>query len=221
MLSEKLQDLLQINFDLIAKSPQIQNSLSDDEKIELISYHFQKILETLGLNLEDDSLQKTPARYAKMLVKELFLGLEQKNFPSITTQENKFHYNEMLIESNISIKSVCEHHFIPILGHCHIAYFPDSKIIGLSKLNRVANYFASRPQVQERMTKQIKESLSQILGTDHVAVVIDALHLCVRMRGIQDKDSLTRTSDFGGKFLDPAVKQEFLSAIPKLKELKI
>lgn len=221
MLSEKLEGLFRLNFDLIAKSPLLKNAMSDDEKIEVISHHFQKILETLGLNLEDDSLQKTPLRYAKMLVKELFLGLEEKNFPSITLQENKFHYQEMLIESNISIKSVCEHHFIPILGHCHIAYFPDDKLIGLSKLNRIANYFASRPQVQERMAKQIKESLSQVLGTDNVAVVIDALHLCVRMRGIQDKDSLTRTSDFGGKFLEPTVRQEFLAAIPKLKDLKI
>jgi len=212
---------LGINFDLISKSPQIKNILSDEQKIETISFHFEKILETLGLNLEDDSLCKTPNRYAKMLVKELFCGLDEKNFPAITTQENKFNYNQMLIESNISIKSVCEHHFIPILGFCHIAYFPGDKVVGLSKLNRVATYFASRPQVQERMTKQIQESLVQVLETESVAVVIDALHLCVRMRGIQDADALTRTIDFGGKFNEPHVRSEFLSAIPNLKDLKI
>jgi len=211
----------ELNFDLIAKSPLSKNAHSEDEKIVIISHHFEKILETLGLNLEDDSLCKTPGRYAKMLVQELFAGLDEKKFPKITTQENKFHYNQMLIESNIGIKSVCEHHFIPILGHCHIAYFPGEKVIGLSKLNRVAAYFAARPQVQERMTKQIKESLVQVLETEDVAVVIDALHLCVRMRGIQDENALTRTVDFGGKFLDLEVRREFLSTIPNLKDLKI
>lgn len=218
---EKIFKECGINFDLICKSPHVQNILSDDQKIETISYHFEKILETLGLNLADDSLCKTPGRYAKMLVKELFSGLEEKNFPNITTQENKFNYNQMLIESNISIKSVCEHHFIPILGYCHIAYFPGEKVVGLSKLNRVAAYFASRPQVQERMTKQIKECLVQVLETESVAVVIDALHLCVRMRGIQDADALTRTMDFGGKFNEHATRNEFLSTIPNLKDLKI
>lgn len=229
MLSENLDLInkkkkfkeLGINFDLISKSPYIKNILSDEQKIETISYHFEKILETLGLNLNDDSLCKTPDRYAKMLVKELFLGLEEKNFPSITTQENKFHYNQMLIESNIGIKSVCEHHFIPILGYCHIAYFPEEKIIGLSKLNRIAKYFASRPQVQERMTKQIRESLMQVLETESVAVVVDALHLCVRMRGVQDDEALTRTVDFGGKFLETEIRREFLSSVPSLKDLKI
>lgn len=217
----KLIDELKVNFDLISKSPQIQNNLTDDEKIITISHHFEKILETLGLNLNDDSLCKTPDRYAKMLVNELFKGLDQKNFPKITTQENKFNYDQMLIESNISLKSVCEHHFIPILGECHIAYFPGDKIIGLSKLNRIAKYFAARPQVQERMTKQIKECLTQVLETESVAVVIDALHLCVRMRGVQDDDALTRTSDFGGKFLDVDIRHEFLSTIPTLKDFKI
>jgi GTP cyclohydrolase I len=210
-----------INFELISKSPHINNILTDSQKIDTIAFHFEKIMETLGLNLSDDSLCKTPARYAKMLVKELFSGLEESNFPKITTQENKFNYNQMLIESNISIKSVCEHHFIPILGYCHIAYFPGTKIVGLSKLNRVAAYFASRPQVQERMTKQIRESLAQVLETDDVAVVVDALHLCVRMRGIKDADALTRTVDFGGKFLNSECRQEFLSTIPTLKDLKI
>jgi GTP cyclohydrolase I len=196
-------------------------SISDIQKTKTISFHFEKILEALGLNLNDDSLCKTPDRFAKMLVNELFLGLDEKNFPSITTQKNEFQYKEMLIESNISIKSICEHHFIPILGHCHIAYFPGDKIIGLSKLNRIAKYFAGRPQVQERLTRQIKDCLTDVLETEDIAVVIDALHLCVRMRGVQDDDALTRTVDFGGKFLEPDTRREFLSAIPHLKDLKI
>jgi len=209
------------NFELIPASPYIENNYSDDQKIEIISLHFEKILETLGLNLEDDSINKTPYRYAKMLVKELFSGLKHENFPEITTQQNKFKYDQMLVEANIEIKSVCEHHFVPILGYCHIAYFPGDKVIGLSKLNRVAQYFARRPQVQERMTKQIKECLCQILETDDVAIVVDALHLCVRMRGVQDSNAFTRTSDFAGKFLQANIRNEFLSTIPHLKDLKI
>jgi GTP cyclohydrolase I len=205
----------------VPRSPYTENGLSDEEKIERISLHFSMILETLGMELSDDSIYKTPYRYAKMLVKELFWGLREENFPKITTQENKFSYQEMLIEANITIQSVCEHHFVPILGYCHIAYFPNEKVIGLSKLNRVAQYYAKRPQVQERMTKQIRTALTLILETDNVAVVVDALHLCVRMRGIQDADALTRTSDFSGKFLEQNVRHEFLSTIPSLKEVKL
>lgn len=211
----------QVNFDLISLSPYIDNEFSDNQKIEIIANHFEKILETLGLDLTDDSITQTPHRYAKMLVKELFTGLKKENFPKITTQENKFQYNQMLVEANIEIKSVCEHHFVPILGYCHIAYFPGDKVIGLSKLNRVAQYFARRPQVQERMTKQIKECLCQILETENVAVVVDALHMCVRMRGIQDAAALTRSLDFGGLFLNQDVRHDFLSTIPTLKDLKI
>lgn len=212
---------LGVNFNLIPSSPYLQGVLTDEEKIRVISHHFEKIMEVIGLNLQDDSISKTPYRYAKMLIKELFTGLDEKNFPKVTTQENKFKYNQMLVESNISIKSICEHHFVPILGFCHIAYFPNHKVIGLSKLNRIAHYFAARPQVQERMTKQIRECLCQVLETDDVAIVVDALHLCVRMRGIQDADALTRTSDFGGKFLQSESKLEFLSTIPGLKDLRI
>lgn len=211
----------QVNFDLISLSPYIDNEFSDNQKIEIIANHFEKILQTLGLDLTDDSITQTPHRYAKMLVKELFTGLKKENFPKITTQENKFQYNQMLVEANIEIKSVCEHHFVPILGYCHIAYFPGDKVIGLSKLNRVAQYFARRPQVQERMTKQIKECLCQILETENVAVVVDALHMCVRMRGIQDAAALTRSLDFGGLFLNQDVRHDFLSTIPTLKDLKI
>ncbi|MFI0435249.1 MAG: GTP cyclohydrolase I FolE [Parachlamydiaceae bacterium] len=211
----------QVDFNLIPQSPYIENHFSDDQKIEIISNHFEKILETLGLDLTDDSIMETPYRYAKMLVKELFSGLKKENFPKITTQENKFQYTEMLVEANIEIKSVCEHHFLPILGYCHIAYFPGNKVVGLSKLNRIAQYFARRPQVQERMTKQIKECLCQVLETESVAVVVDGLHMCVRMRGIQDAAGLTRTSDFGGLFLSHDVRHHFLSTIPGLKDLKI
>ncbi len=193
----------------------------DATKIAAIEYHFKKILEVLELDLEDDSLAKTPYRYAKMLVNELFVGLKDENFPEISVQENKFHYDQMLLESNISIKSVCEHHFIPILGHCHIAYIPKKKIIGLSKLNRIAQYYASRPQVQERLTVQIKEALCAVLETDDVAVVVDALHLCVRMRGVKDEDSLTRSSSLSGRFLEAPYRGEFLAAIPTLQSLKI
>jgi GTP cyclohydrolase IA len=205
----------------VTPSPYIPNGMTDDEKVQDIAYHFQKILETLGLDLTDESITKTPYRYAKMLVKELFVGLDEAQFPKITTQENAFAYSQMLIQANIRIHSMCEHHFVPILGYCHIAYVPKDKIIGLSKLNRVAHYYASRPQLQERMTKQIKECLCAILETDDVAVVIDALHLCVKMRGVQDADSLTRTSDYGGVFLDPKTRDEFYSAIPTLQSLKI
>lgn len=207
--------------DQVTRSPYTDNGLTDQEKIDSITFHFAKILDAIGLELEDDSLQKTPHRYANMLIKEVFSGLKKEAFPSITTQENKFSYEGMLVEANISIQSICEHHFVPILGYCHIAYFPKDRIIGLSKLHRIAQYFGKRPQVQERMTKQIRECLALILETEDVAVVIDAVHLCVRMRGVQDTDSLTRSSDFGGKFLESDMRREFMSTIPGLKELRL
>lgn len=197
------------------------NDLSKEQKIAAIEHHFGQILSTLGLDLTDDSLRKTPYRYAKMLVEELFCGLNDNSFPSITTQENKFAYHQPLIESNISVQSFCEHHFVPILGYCHIAYIPKDRVIGLSKLNRIAQYFAKRPQVQERLTRQIRTTLSEILGTPDVAVVIDALHLCVKMRGVQDQDALTRTMDLGGEFLVESMRKEFLNAIPKLSEVRL
>lgn len=197
------------------------NELSDQEKIQTIEHHFKQILMTLGMDLNDDSLQKTPHRYAKMLVKELFQGLEESSFPTVTTQENKFHYSQPLIESHITIQSICEHHFVPILGYCHIAYIPRDRVIGLSKLNRVAQYFARRPQVQERLTRQITTTLSRILETPDVAVVVDALHLCVRMRGIRDQDALTRTMDLNGAFLQDPIRREFLASIPKLSEVQL
>lgn len=201
--------------------PWTENNLTDQEKIQKIEHHFEQILRTLGLDLTDDSLRKTPYRYAKMLVSELFQGLKPDHFPAITTQENKFNYRSMLIESHISINSICEHHFVPILGYCHIAYIPRDTVIGLSKLNRIAQYFARRPQVQERLTKQIKECLCSVLDTPDVAVAIDAAHLCVRMRGIQDQDSLTRTYDLGGIFNEDCYRTEFFNAIPKHSDFKL
>lgn len=194
---------------------------TDEEKIAQIEHHFASILDILGVDLTDPSTIKTPHRVAKMYVKELFSGLEPSNFPKITTQPNSFNYNHMLVESNIAIQSVCEHHFVPILGVCHIAYIPGEKVIGLSKLNRVAQYFARRPQVQERLTKEIKQSLVEVLETEDVAVVIDAIHLCVRMRGVQDHDALTRTMDLGGIFRTAPERGEFLLSIPTPQELKL
>lgn len=201
--------------------PFVGNELSPEEKIKRIEHHFEQILLTLGMDLENDSLQKTPYRYAKMLVQELFEGLNEENFPKITTQENSFQYKNMVIESHISIQSMCEHHFVPILGYCHVAYIPGNKIIGLSKLNRIAQFFAKRPQVQERLTKQIRKSLSEVLETPDVIVVVDALHLCVRMRGIQDHDSMTRTYDCSGVFENSDQRQLFFSSIPRLNEIKL
>lgn len=198
-----------------------QLAVDDDEKMKNIEYHFSQILTILGLDLQNDSLNRTPYRFAKMLVRELFTGLKAENFPKITTQQNSFGYHEMLLETNISIKSVCEHHFMPILGYCHIAYIPQNKVIGLSKLNRIAQYYARRPQVQERMNMQIQSKLIEVLETEHVAVIVDALHLCVRMRGIQDTDSLTRTCSFSGCFKESNYQKLLLDSIPHLNNVKL
>jgi GTP cyclohydrolase I len=202
---------------MIPLSPIIKINLTDEQKIVAIESHFQNIMTILGLDVTDDSLAKTPHRVAKMFVNEIFESLKPNTFPKITTQENKFHYDQMLIESGIEINSVCEHHFVPIIGRCHIAYIPKGKLIGLSKLNRVARYYASRPQVQERMTEQIAAHLCQILETDDVAVVIDAAHMCVKMRGIKDSDCMTRTSSIRGQFRnDEKCRSEFMTAIPRM-----
>lgn len=201
--------------------PFIGNKLSSEDKIQAIQFHFKQILIALGMDLNDDSLQKTPYRYAKMLVNELFHGLNDEVFPTITTQENKFGYHQPLIQSKITLKSICEHHFVPMLGYCHIAYIPKDRVIGLSKLNRVAQYYAQRPQVQERMTKQISEALSQILETPDVAVIVDLMHLCVRMRGVEDQEALTRTMHLNGAFLADPIRREFLEAIPKLSDMQL
>ena len=184
--------------------------LSDVEKVAKIELHFKEIMETLGLDLTDDSLKGTPHRVAKMYVKEIFSGLNPKNKPKATLFENKYNYNEMLVEKDISFYSNCEHHFVPIFGKAHVAYISSGKVIGLSKLNRIVQYFARRPQVQERLTVQIGKELQQILQTEDVAVVMDAKHLCVASRGIQDDTSTTITSFYGGKFKEDATKNEFL-----------
>lgn len=177
--------------------------LSDTEKKERISLLFEEIMDVMGLDLTDDSLKGTPARVAKMYIDEIFSGLNPANKPKIALFDNKYQYNQMLVEKNITFYSNCEHHFVPIIGKAHVAYISSGKVIGLSKLNRIVQYYAKRPQVQERLTNQIAEDLKYILGTDDVAVIIDAKHLCVSSRGIKDETSATVTSFYGGKFNTP------------------
>ncbi len=185
--------------------------MTDEEKIAQIEYHFKQIMETLGLDLRDDSLKGTPKRVAKMYVKEIFSGLNPANMPKITLFENKYQYNAMLVEKDITFYSNCEHHFVPIIGKAQLAYIANGKVIGLSKLNRLVQYFAKRPQVQERLTTQIARELQNVLNTKDVAVLIEAKHLCVSSRGVQDDASTTITSFYGGKFKEDATKAEFLS----------
>jgi GTP cyclohydrolase IA len=187
--------------------------LSDDEKIKKIEKHFFAIMETLGLDLTDDSLQGTPHRVAKMYVKEIFEGLNPANKPKIALFNNKYGFHDILLEKNINFYSNCEHHFVPIFGKVHVAYIPENKVIGLSKINRVVQYFAKRPQVQERLTIQIAKELSSILGTESVAVIIDAKHLCVSSRGIKDNSSATVTTYYGGQFEQQSRKDELLKYI--------
>ena len=187
--------------------------ITDEEKIRIISSHFREIMNTLGLDLNDDSLKGTPRRVAKMFVKEIFSGLNPKNKPAIALFENKYRYDQMLVEKNITLYSNCEHHFVPIVGKAHIAYISSGKIIGLSKLNRLVQYFSQRPQVQERLTMQIANELKTILETESVAIVIDAVHLCVSSRGVQDTNSSTVTTYYSGKFKQEDTKNEFLALI--------
>ncbi len=187
--------------------------LTDDQKIEAIIKDVQNILHTIGMDMTDDSLKGTPNRVAKMFVKELFSGLNPKNKPKPSTFENNYQYGEMLVEKNITVYSTCEHHLLPIIGRAHVGYISNGRVIGLSKMNRIVDYYARRPQVQERLTMQIVQELQQALGTDDVACVIDAKHLCVNSRGIKDIESSTVTSEFGGKFKELAVRREFLDYI--------
>jgi len=187
--------------------------LSDEEKIKAIEYHFSKIMETIGLDLSDDSLKDTPGRVAKMYVKELFSGLNPLNKPEVTLFDNIYGYSEMLLEKDITFFSNCEHHFVPIFGRAHVAYISSGKIIGLSKLNRLVNYFSRRPQVQERLTMQIAKDLQEQLETEDVAVLMDARHFCVASRGIKDSTASTVTSFYGGKFKEEALRKEFMNAI--------
>lgn len=184
--------------------------MTDEEKIRKIEFHFKEIMETMGLDLRDDSLKGTPNRVAKMYVQEIFSGLNPANKPKIALFENKYQYNQMLVEKDITFYSNCEHHFVPIFGKAHLAYISSGKVIGLSKLNRIVNYYAKRPQVQERLTVQIAKEMQEALGTDDIAVLIDAKHLCVSSRGIKDNSSATVTSYYGGKFNNELVRNEFL-----------
>jgi len=194
---------------------------SDAEKIEIIKGHFKKIMETLGLDLNDDSLAGSPERVAKMYVAEIFSGLNPLNEPKVSLFENSYKYKGMLVEKNIELYSLCEHHFVPIVGKVHVAYFANDNVIGLSKINRIVQHFAKRPQVQERLTVQIVEKLKEVLGTDNVACVIDAKHLCVNMRGVRDTKSSTITSRYSGLFNQNDNKSEFLKHISLDSKLDI
>ncbi len=188
--------------------------ISDEEKIQKIKKHFFHIMKILGLNMNDDSIRNTPLRVAKMFIKEIFSGLNSKNYPNLSTFENKYQYNHILIEKNITVYSTCEHHFLPIVGKAHIGYISKGKIIGLSKINRIVNFYAKRPQVQERLTIQIVQSLKKILDTKDVACVIDAKHLCVNSRGIKDIETSTITTELIGDFKNNSeIKKDFFHYI--------
>ena len=187
--------------------------LNDEEKILKIAHHFRAIMETLGLDLTDDSLSGTPMRVAKMYINEVFSGLDPKKMPTATLFENKFKYDQMVVEKDITFFSHCEHHFVPIYGKAHVAYISSGKVIGLSKINRIVQYFAKRPQVQERLTMQVGKQMMEYLDSEDVAVVMDANHLCVSSRGVGDVNSKTGTAFFNGKFNDDITKHEFLNYI--------
>jgi GTP cyclohydrolase I len=208
-----LADLIgEEHFSASAETPMRPDAfeMSDEEKKQRIGSHFREIMHILGLDLSDDSLRGTPERVAKMYVEEIFSGLNPAAKPKIALFENKYRYREMLVEKEITFYSNCEHHFVPIIGKAHVAYISNGKVIGLSKINRIVQYFAKRPQVQERLTVQIAEELKAVLQTDDVAVVIDAVHLCVSSRGVQDINSSTVTSSYSGKFQSDETRSEFL-----------
>lgn len=195
----------------VLPTPVKANRLSDEQKVKKIEKHFEGIMDALGLDRADDSLADTPRRVAEMYVFETFKGLKPENFPRITAVDNKLRYDQMIVEKDIKVMSVCEHHFVTIDGRCQVAYIPNDKVIGLSKMNRIVDYFSRRPQIQERLTMQIADALCVILGTKNVAVTITAKHYCVISRGVEDVNSSTTTSELRGKFkTDPTVRQEFL-----------
>jgi GTP cyclohydrolase I len=211
--NEEVEDQIgEQHFEVVPETPLRENAfdISDEEKMNAISGYFKEIMQTLGLDLEDDSLKGTPRRVAKMFVKEIFSGLNPKNKPIISLFDNKYKYNQMLVEKNIALYSSCEHHFVPIIGKARIAYVSSGKVIGLSKINRIVQYYAQRPQVQERLTLQIANELKLVLHTEDVAVLIDATHLCVSSRGVKDTDSSTVTAEYCGVFLEAEQRHEFL-----------
>jgi GTP cyclohydrolase IA len=198
------------------ETPTIPNDIDRKDKIDLIENHFRQIMQIMGLDLSDDSLIETPKRVAKMYVNEIFWGLDYEAFPKCTTVENKMKYDEMVVERNINVQSNCEHHFVVIDGLATVGYIPNEKVLGLSKINRIVEYFSKRPQIQERLTEQIYHALQYILGTDNIGVVIDAQHYCVKSRGVEDTGSSTVTSKLGGCFKnDPAVRTEFMNIVNK------
>jgi GTP cyclohydrolase I len=214
-LQEMVDEIGDNHISTSAKTPLRSDAfdLSDSEKIKLIEKNVAEILHTLGMDLTDDSLKGTPLRVAKMYVKEIFNGLHPQTRPKLSTFDNNYKYGEMLVEKNITLYSTCEHHLLPIVGKAHVAYISKGKVIGLSKMNRIVDYFAKRPQVQERLNMQIVQALQEALGTDDVACVIDAKHLCVNSRGIRDIASSTVTAEYGGLFKKEEYKREFLSYI--------
>jgi len=215
MNDERIEELGENHVGTSAKTPLRADAfdISDEEKISRIQESVKDILFTLGMDLEDDSIQGTPKRVAKAFVNELFMGLNPKNKPVPSTFDNNYSYGEMLVEKNIVVYSTCEHHLLPIIGRAHVAYISDGKVIGLSKMNRIVEYFAKRPQVQERLTMQVVQAMQEALGVEDVACVIDAKHLCVNSRGIKDIESSTVTAEFGGKFKERDTKNEFLNYI--------
>lgn len=198
-------------------TPWLDNGLSRDEKKKIIEKHFSEIMKALGMDLNDDSLKDTPKRVAKMYVDEIFCGLLPENFPKMTVIDNKMNYNDMVTELNITLNSTCEHHFIPIIGRAHVSYIPKNKVVGLSKLNRLVEYYAKRPQVQERLTDQIASKLKELLDTEDVAVIIDAVHTCVRTRGIKDTSSHTRTSSLSGAYRGSEARAELINSLPRFE----
>ena len=212
MNEEKIEEMGDNHLATSAENPLRADAfdISDDEKIEKIQESVKDILETLGMDLTDDSLQGTPKRVAKAFVNEIFMGLNPANLPKASTFENNYNYGEMLVEKNIVVYSTCEHHLLPIIGRAHLAYISNGKVIGLSKMNRIVEYFSKRPQVQVRLTMQIVQAMQEALGTQDVACVVDAKHLCVNSRGIKDIESSTVTSEFGGKFKEKETRKEFL-----------
>lgn len=215
MNDERIDEIGENHIGTSAKTPLRADAfdISDTEKIERIQESVKEILETLGMDLTDDSMQGTPKRVAKAFVNELFMGLNPKNKPVASTFDNTYKYGEMLVEKNIIVYSTCEHHLLPIIGRAHVAYISKGKVIGLSKMNRIVEYYSKRPQVQERLTMQVVQAMQEALGTDDVACVIDAKHLCVNSRGIKDIESSTVTAEFGGAFKNKETKREFLDYI--------
>ena len=220
LLEQEIHELIGDNHQMTSADTPLRPDAfdkSDAEKMKVIERHFHHIMEEMGLDMTDDSLQGTPHRVAKMFIQEIFSGLDPKNKPKISVFDNSYHYDKMLVEANISFNSTCEHHFLPIIGKAHIGYVSSGKVIGLSKLNRIVDYFSRRPQVQERLIMQIFNELKTVLETDSVIVVMEATHLCVSSRGIKDESSYTSTIQYGGVFNEKENRNDFFSLINKEK----